>query len=61
MDPATLDRHAALGRPLTAADRRNLRRLLHDDALADCHPVIAALLERDIKLEQEVVAPAVPL
>lgn len=60
MDRAVLAQHAAAGRPLSRADRHHLQRLLHDSTLADCHGVIQALLDRGIKLEQELVAPVAP-
>jgi hypothetical protein len=56
MDIATLDAHAQWGKPLTRADEKNLRRLLLNPMLADMQPLIAHMLEREIKLEQEAIA-----
>jgi hypothetical protein len=55
MDIATLDAHSQWGKPLTRADEKNLRRLLLNPMLADMQPLIARMLEREIKLEQEAV------
>ena len=55
MDISTLDAHAQWGKPLTRADEKNLRRLLLNPLLADMHPLITHLLEREIRLEQEAI------
>ncbi len=56
MDAATLDTHALWGKPLTRADEKNLRRLALNPVLADMRPLIAHMLARGIKLEQEAIA-----
>ena len=56
MDSETLDAFATFARPLTQNDRRNFERLLTRPLLNDMHPVIAHLLKRGIKLEQEAVS-----
>lgn len=55
MDVATLTAFSYWGQPLTARDRRNLSRLRGDPYLTDMTPVIDALLDADIKLEQEAI------
>lgn len=56
MDMATLDAHAQWGKPLTRADEKNLARLAYHPLLADMQPLIAHMLARGIKLEQEAIA-----
>lgn len=56
MDVETLDAFAAFARPLTQNDRHNFERLLARPYLNDMRPVIAHLLKRGIKLEQEAVS-----
>jgi hypothetical protein len=56
MDVATLDAHGLWGKPLTRADEKNLRRLALNPVLADMRPLIAHMLARGIKLEQEAIA-----
>jgi hypothetical protein len=55
MDAATLDAHALWGKPLTRADKKNLARLTRHPLLTDLQPLIAHILEREIKLEQEAI------
>jgi hypothetical protein len=55
MDVATLEAHTPWARPLTENDRRLLARLQGYDSLVDLRPVIAHMLERGLKLEQEAV------
>ncbi len=55
MDAATLEAHIRWARPLTENDRHFLVRLQGHAALADMQPVIAHMLERGLKLEQEAV------
>jgi hypothetical protein len=55
MDIETLEAHARWAKPLTPGDRRLLARLLGHASLADLHPLIAHMLERGLKLEQEAV------
>jgi len=55
MDVATLAAHARWARPLSENDRRLLTRLQGYASLADVQPVIAHMLERGLKLEQEAV------
>ncbi|MGE5603402.1 MAG: Wadjet anti-phage system protein JetD domain-containing protein [Nitrososphaerales archaeon] len=55
MDAPTLDTHVRWARPLTENDRRLLARLQGYDSLADLQGVIAHMLERGLKLEQEAV------
>ena len=55
MDTATLDAHALWGKPLTRADGKNLARLARHPLLADVQPLIAHMLARGIKLEQEAI------
>lgn len=57
MDIETLEAHAAWARPLTAGDVKNLARLARRPSLADTQPLIAHMLQRGLKLEQEAVAP----
>src|SRR5574341_2287578 len=56
MDIETLEAHAAWARPLTAGDVKNLARLTRRPSLADMQPLIAHMLQRGLKLEQEAVA-----
>ncbi len=56
MDAETLDAFAAFARPLTQNDRRNFERLLIRPYLKDMRPVIAHLLKRGIKSEQEAIS-----
>jgi len=56
MDIATLEAHAAWARPLTPGDVRSLTRLAHRASLADMRPLIAYMLRRGLKLEQEAIA-----
>jgi hypothetical protein len=60
MDVATLDAHAQWGKPLTRADVKNLARLAYHPLLHDMRPLIAHMLARGIKLEQEAIAFALP-
>jgi hypothetical protein len=53
MDISTFEKHAALSRPLTQADIRNLKRLAFNPNLRDARLVIEYLLSRGLKLEQE--------
>jgi hypothetical protein len=53
MDIATLDANFERSRPLTVADRANLKKLLIRPELRDVRPVIEHLLKRGLKLEQE--------
>ena len=53
MDTSTFEKHAALSRPLTQADIRNLKRLAFNPNLRDARLVIEYLLSRGLKLEQE--------
>jgi len=55
MDIETLESHSQWARPLTPADTQNLTRLARRPALADMRPLIAHLLERGLKLEQEAI------
>jgi len=55
MDIATFENHAHLSRPLTQADRRNLKRLTLSLNLKDVRPIIEHLLKRGLKLEQEAI------
>ncbi len=55
MDIATFENHAHLSRPLTQADRRNLKRLTLSPNLKDEHSIIEHLLKRGLKLEQEAI------
>jgi len=55
MDVATLEAHTRWARPLTENDRTLLARLRGYASLADSQSVIAHMLERGIKLEQEAV------
>ena len=55
MDVATLEAHIRWARPLTENDRSLLARLQGYASLADSQPVIAHMLERGLKLEQEAV------
>lgn len=53
MDIATLDENYLHSRPLTAADKSNLKKLLIRPELKNVREVIAHILKRGIKLEQE--------
>jgi hypothetical protein len=55
MDIETLEAHAAWARPLTPADARNLARLMRRPVLSDLHALIAHMLQRGLKLEQEAI------
>ncbi|MBI4771876.1 MAG: DUF2399 domain-containing protein [Chloroflexi bacterium] len=56
MDVETLEAHAHYARPLTPADVKNLSRLTRRPSLADQRPLIAHMLARGLKLEQEAIA-----
>jgi hypothetical protein len=60
MDMATLDAHAQWGKPLTRVDEKNLARLAYHPLLTDMRPLIAHMLARGIKLEQEAIAFTLP-
>src|SRR5512139_3317316 len=53
MDIETLESNIPCARPLTASDRKNLKRLLLHPYLRDVRLVIEHLLKRGLKLEQE--------
>ncbi|MDO9302736.1 MAG: DUF2220 family protein, partial [Anaerolineales bacterium] len=53
MDVDTLEANIPRARPLIASDITHLKRLLLRPELRDVHPVIAHLLKRGLKLEQE--------
>jgi hypothetical protein len=55
MNIDTLDRLEQFAHPLTLNDRRNLERQAHHSELKDVQPVIAYLLKRGLKLEQEAI------
>jgi hypothetical protein len=55
MNISTFEKHAALSRPLTQSDIRNLKRLALNPNLRDVQLVIEYLLRRGLKLEQEAV------
>lgn len=55
MDVETLEAHARWARPLTASDRRLLLRLQDRPILSDLRPLIDAMLQQGLKLEQEAV------
>jgi len=55
MDVATLAAHTRWARPLTENDRGLLARLQGRASVDDMQPVIASMLERGLKLEQEAV------
>lgn len=57
MDIETLEAHAAWARPLTPADVKNLSRLMRRPCLTDMRSLIAHMLQRGLKLEQEAVVP----
>ncbi len=57
MDAGTLEAHLRWARPLTASDRRHLHRLQGCASLAGQQDLLACMLERGIKLEQEAVTP----
>jgi hypothetical protein len=57
MDVATLQQHIQHTQPLTKRDRATLRGLRQHALLADCYPLIDALLAAESKLEQEAVSP----
>lgn len=56
MDRDILEAYAHWGQPLTSADEGNLARLKDHPALADVAPLIAYMLRRGVKLEQEAIA-----
>jgi hypothetical protein len=58
MDIPTFEKHAALSRPLTQADFRNLKRLALHPNLRDVRAVIEYLIQRGLKLEQEAIYPS---
>lgn len=53
MDVATLEANYPRSRPLSAADKTNLKKLLPRPELRDMRPIIEHLLKRGVKLEQE--------
>jgi hypothetical protein len=53
MDIATLEANYPRSRPLTATDKSNLKKLLVRPELKDMREVIAHILKRGVKLEQE--------
>ncbi|MCG2788114.1 MAG: DUF2220 domain-containing protein [Anaerolineae bacterium] len=53
MDVATLDANYPRSRPLTASDQTNLKKLRIRPELKDMREVIAHILQRGVKLEQE--------
>ncbi len=53
MDAATLEANYQRSRPLTVADRANLKKILIRPELRDVCPTIETLLKRGVKLEQE--------
>jgi len=53
MDIATLDANYPRSRPLTTADKTSLKKLLLRPELKDVRKVIAHILKRGVKLEQE--------
>ena len=55
MDISTLDRFAQFARPLTRSDQKNLEREMTRTELKDVRPVIAYLLKKGVKLEQEAI------
>jgi hypothetical protein len=55
MDAATLDAHIRWARPLSENDYQLLSRMQNNPALDDLKPIIAHMLERGLKLEQEAV------
>lgn len=55
MDVPTLDAHAQWGKPLAKSDEKNLARLRLNPMLADMQSLIAHMLARGIKLEQEAI------
>lgn len=55
MDIRTLEEHITWARPLSPGDTRNLKRLVRRPELADLRAVIAHILLRGVKLEQEAV------
>lgn len=56
MDIETLDAHAQWASPLTPRDRANLARLSRRASLTDVQPLIAHMLRRGLKMEQEAIA-----
>ncbi len=60
MDIETLEAHARWARPLTPADVINLTRLLRRPALADMRPLVAHMIQRGLKLEQEAISSIAP-
>jgi DNA topoisomerase VI subunit A len=55
MDVDTLEAHARWAHPLTPGDVKNLARLQRHPHLVDMQPLIAHLLQRGLKLEQEAI------
>jgi DNA topoisomerase VI subunit A len=55
MDVDTLETHARWAHPLTPGDVKNLARLQRHPYLVDMQPLIAHLLQRGLKLEQEAI------
>ena len=55
MDIFTFQKHAALSRPLTRADSRNLKRLALRPHVRDVRAVMEHLIRRGWKLEQEAI------
>ncbi len=55
MDMETLDTHSQWARPLPPADVTNLTRLSRRPPLAEVQPLIAYILQRGLKLEQEAI------
>lgn len=53
MGLAVWQQHRENGRPLTAADRKTLQKMLEDDFYAEQHTLFAKMLEENCKLEQE--------
>jgi hypothetical protein len=55
MDVTTLEAHARWAQPLTSRDEKNLARLERHPHLTDVQPLIAHMLQRGLKLEQEAI------
>ncbi len=55
MDIETLEAHSRWARPLTSADVNNLSRLQRRHSLTDMQSLIAHMLQRGLKLEQEAI------
>lgn len=55
MDIETFEAHSRWARPLTSTDVHNLNRLLRRPSLTDMQSVIAHMLQRGLKLEQEAI------